>query len=345
MNRKSRPYSTIASILLAIVLSITSMPFPETTNSGTSVAYSYNADGIRIEKTVDGTDTTSYLVDKNRPYAQVLEERDGSNNLQVSYVYGDDLISQDRGGVDSYYHYDGQLSTRVLSDPFETVTDTYTYDAFGNVLVQTGITENNYLYTGEQYDPNAGFYYLRARYYDSGIGRFITTDPCQGSTFDPPSLHKYLYTGADPVNNWDPSGRFSTSELLTTMAIQGTISGLISGSLSYLLTKDWKKALIAGGSGFALGAVIGGAAHLTKLYLAASGWGSLALWGDDIVIYHNKVIHYLTGPEHATSWARLGYTMANSKKWKDMIAGTRALFDKPSTVTTINQWTSNGTSF
>jgi len=88
------------------------------------------------------------------------------------------------------------------------VTDTYTYDAFGNLLNRSGATENDYLYTGEQYDPNVGFYYLRARYYNQANGRFLTMDTYQGSVFEPASLHKYLYCGADPVNSWDPSGEF-----------------------------------------------------------------------------------------------------------------------------------------
>ncbi|HJU40148.1 MAG TPA: polymorphic toxin-type HINT domain-containing protein, partial [Tahibacter sp.] len=52
-----------------------------------------------------------------------------------------------------------------------------------------------------------GFYYLRARYMDPGIGRFTSIDPAEGHNYDPPSLHKYLYTPADPVNYVDPSGR------------------------------------------------------------------------------------------------------------------------------------------
>jgi len=98
----------------------------------------------------------------------------------------------------SYYHYDGQLSTRQLTDGSQTVTDTYTYDAFGNLLNRSGATENDYLYTGEQYDPNIGFYYLRARYYNQAIGRFLTMDTYQGSVFEPASLHKYLYCAGCP---------------------------------------------------------------------------------------------------------------------------------------------------
>jgi RHS repeat-associated protein len=62
-------------------------------------------------------------------------------------------------------------------------------------------------YRGEQYDPDLGLYYLRARYYNPGTGRFMTRDPEAGNRFDPASLHKYLYAGGDPVNEIDPTGR------------------------------------------------------------------------------------------------------------------------------------------
>jgi RHS repeat-associated protein len=183
-----------------------------------ALEYNYDSDGIRVSSIVDGV-MTNYLVDKNRYYAQVLEELDNSGTLAVSYVYGDDLISQDRDGKISYYIYDGQLSTRQLIDFSESITDTYVFDAFGIELNRTGTTTNSYLYTGEQYDPNVGFYYLRARYYNPSIGRFQTLDTYAGNMFEPLSLHKYLYAHADPVNNTDPSGMFTLVELGTVILL------------------------------------------------------------------------------------------------------------------------------
>jgi hypothetical protein len=104
-------------------------------------------------------------VDKNRDYAQVLYKCDESGELIVRYIYGDDLISQKRSSSFSFYHYDWQMSTRQLTDSSGNITDGYTFDAFGVLLDKFGATENDYLYTGEQYDVNVGFYYLRARYY------------------------------------------------------------------------------------------------------------------------------------------------------------------------------------
>ena len=87
------------------------------------------------------------------------------------------------------------------------VTGTYEYDAFGNEVSYTGTTPNNYLYRGEQWDPDLGLYYLRARYMNPLTGRFLSRDPKPGHIEIPRSLHKYLYASDDPVNRIDPRGK------------------------------------------------------------------------------------------------------------------------------------------
>jgi RHS repeat-associated protein len=170
----------------------------------------YDGDGNRAAKTVGGV-TTRYLVDTDSPaeYAQVVEELVGGQTVRA-YTYGLDLISQNQrvGGswTPSFYGYDGQGSVRYLMNSAGAITDTYDYDAFGNVVARTGATANNYLYRGEQFDADLGSYYLRARYYDQRRGRLLSADQFEGFTDYPLSLHKYLYASADPVNNIDPSG-------------------------------------------------------------------------------------------------------------------------------------------
>jgi RHS repeat-associated protein len=86
-------------------------------------------------------------------------------------------------------------------------------------IASTGATPNNYLYSGEQFDPNLSLYNLRARYYNALTGRFETMDPlpqnsCCGSrsTFDPSTLHAYVYAQNNPVNRIDPQGTDSFDE-------------------------------------------------------------------------------------------------------------------------------------
>jgi RHS repeat-associated protein len=182
------------------------------TQSSTGVTVVYDGDGNRVSKTVGGV-TTTFLVDDQNPtgYVQVIRATSSNGNTD-NYVYGLERVSQvafidsSSTTLTSYYVYDGQGSVRALTNASGTVTDTYDYDAFGNLLHSTGTTPNNYLYVGEELDPDLHFYYLRARYLNAPTGRFLTVDPYLGDLTDPISLHRYLYAGADPVNNHDPNG-------------------------------------------------------------------------------------------------------------------------------------------
>ncbi len=199
---------------------------------GTIIDILYDGDGNRVAKTVTPfggqSAATKYLIDTNNltGFAQVLEEIESGAVVRV-YTYGLDLISidQDTGGQFeiSYYLYDGLGSVRGLTDLNSNLTDTYTYDAFGNPLTATGTTPNNYRFTGEQLDPDLGLYFLRARYLNPETGRFHTLDTFEGFNQDPLSLHKYLYANVNPVNFTDPTGKFSLAEIQSNLAAFGNL--------------------------------------------------------------------------------------------------------------------------
>src|SRR5262249_30078139 len=148
------------------------------------------------------------LVDVNLPLAQVLAEYSPAGSLLTSYVYANDLISQTAGPSTTFFHLDGTGSTRLLTGLTGAVTDTFNYDAFGNLLSRTGTTNTSFLFSGQQFDSALSLYYLRARYYQPSTGRFTARDPSEGDPLAPLTLHKYIYAGCDPVNKSDPSGRF-----------------------------------------------------------------------------------------------------------------------------------------
>jgi len=149
-------------------------------------------------------------LDKNRPYDQVLAEFVDGEEV-ASYVYGLDLISQERNGEDWFYFVDGLGSTRGLTDSSGEVTDAYWYDAYGNLVDRVGSSENDYLFAGEQFDEALGQYYLRQRYYDATTGRFTRRDTYEGRLEEPVTLHKYLYANGNPVSYVDPSGLYATT--------------------------------------------------------------------------------------------------------------------------------------
>jgi len=189
----------------------------------TTIDYEYNDSGIRVSQTKDGI-KTRYLVDGNNHtgYAQVLEawEDLNSNGIRdagelTSYVLGHDVIAQFRAASAAmeYLLYDGHGSTRGLVDAMglPLTGQIYAYDAYGNQLTGAGLTSasaalTTLLYSGEFSDLATGLQYLRARFYNPQTGRFNRVDDFAGNISDPQSLHKYLYTHADPVNGVDPSG-------------------------------------------------------------------------------------------------------------------------------------------
>ena len=87
-----------------------------------------------------------------------------------------------------------------------------------------------YLYTGEQMDPDLGMYYLRARYYQPGIGRFWNMDSFEGRQGEPLSLHKYLYCHGNPINGVDPSGHeFSLGGISASSSIGSSLGSFHNG--------------------------------------------------------------------------------------------------------------------
>ena len=131
------------------------------------------------------------------------------------------------------------MASELKAAPARRATVTYDYDAFGNLIHSTGTTPNNYLFAGEQFDPDLGLYYNRARYLNVSTGRFISMDTDEGFRQEPPSLHKYLYTASDPTNLFDRSGNdfdlgslatagatittFATTTILTLQNVAGAV--------------------------------------------------------------------------------------------------------------------------
>ncbi len=201
-----------------------------TSVSGTkSESFVYDGDGNKVSHTANGN-TQSYLIDSRNltGYAQVMDVLQSGGNVTKTYTYGTSRIAEDQlinsNWTMNYYGYDGQGSVRYLMDGNGNVTDTYTLDAFGNSISSTGSTPNVNQFDGEQLDPNTGFYNLRARWMNPGIGRFQTMDSYEGDSFDLKSLHKYSFVFNNPANLYDPSGRqISLPTMLTIGAILGMV--------------------------------------------------------------------------------------------------------------------------
>ena len=119
--------------------------------------------------------------------------------------------------------YNGHVDVTALLRVDGTIAVSYYYDAFGNILQQTGSVNNNITYAGYQYDSETGLYYLNSRYYDSKIARFLSEDTYTGDPNDPLSLNLYSYCHNEPIMYWDPTGHWEVGDSDRSAAAQAQI--------------------------------------------------------------------------------------------------------------------------
>lgn len=178
------------------------------TDGETTASYKYNASGLRYEKTVDGQ-TINHVWDGDK---QIIADVIDNQFYEADcYIRGTNLVAKynyRNGDKTEYTYYTQNAHGDVvnLTNANGEVTKTYKYDAFG---VEKNISEsdtNAFRYCGEYYDTETGTIYLRARYYDPEIGRFISRDSFAGSNNDPLSLNLYTYCHNNPILGVDPSG-------------------------------------------------------------------------------------------------------------------------------------------
>ena len=155
----------------------------------------YDAEGLRFELLENGK-RTRFVYHQG----ELLHEEGGDEN-QSSYHLGAGIETFRRDGEYYYYHQDEQLSTAFITGSNGSIHNTYQYDAFGVELEKAEQLSNRIRYTGQQYDSLTEQYYLRARYYNPVLGRFMQEDVYQGD-----GLNLYAYCDNNPVIYYDPSG-------------------------------------------------------------------------------------------------------------------------------------------
>ena len=172
----------------------------QTLTKNSKVSFAYDAEGLRTSKTVNG-EKTVFVWDGD----QLVMELSESGKVQKRYVrgndrgYGSNLVYADKG-IDTekqYYVTDSHGNVVQLTDENGKVVKTYEYDSFGNEVKLDGKDENPFRYCGEYYDKETGEIYLRARYYQLAVGRFLTRDTYTGENDKPESLHLYTYCEND----------------------------------------------------------------------------------------------------------------------------------------------------
>ena len=184
------------------------------TEGMTTTEFEYEMQGLRLSKTTTSTaeggdpatETVRYAYNNN---GQVISEANAVGQAIANYVWGPDrlLAKRDANTNQKYYYlYNGHGDVVQLVDERGQIVNRYQYDEWGNILEQEEGTRNSFKYGGEPLDEETGLYYLRARYYDPVVGRFISKDMYEGSVTNPLSLNSYTYVENNPLIYLDPSG-------------------------------------------------------------------------------------------------------------------------------------------
>ncbi|MBM4460396.1 MAG: DUF11 domain-containing protein [Chloroflexi bacterium] len=249
--------------------------------------YQYDAENrlVRVVTPVDGTWEYTYDALGNRAVVShngavtrfihdptglmdVAAEYDGSGVLTARYIHGFGLVARvGAAGAPAYYAFDAGGNTRQVTDGSGGIANTYDYDPFGVPLLVNETIPNPFRYVGRlgvMAEAN-GLQFMRARYYSSQLGRFITVDPIGLLGGD---TNLYTYAGNDPINASDPQGTF-----VFVLALAGAATGGLLNAGFYALGQALGGQSISGwglAGAFASGALYGG---------VVGGTGGLASWG------------------------------------------------------------------
>ena len=156
----------------------------------------YDAEGLRHEMEENGK-----LVQFIFRGTEVVAEETQEENIR--YIRTHELLASDAESARTYYHYasDEMGSITHVTDEEGNIINCYEYDAWGNLTVEEEQVSNRFKYTGEQFDPITQQYYLRARFYNPALARFLQEDTYRGD-----GLNLYAYCANNPVRYVDPSG-------------------------------------------------------------------------------------------------------------------------------------------
>ena len=158
------------------------------------------------EDTYNYYEERNYVNDVNREHTEVLETYGHDGKARETYSYGRGRASYLNNQTDDSYNYLTNQSGSVtgLTKDGQAVASS-SYNLYGARKTSTDTTGNPFAYNGEARD-DTGLDYLRARYYDSQGGAFLTEDSYPGEDTDPLSQNLYSYVQNNPVNYTDPSG-------------------------------------------------------------------------------------------------------------------------------------------
>lgn len=245
--------------------------------SDKAVQMSYDSNGMRTQKSVDGV-KTNYYYDSNKNLIALVK---GNDTLLFYYDSDGNATSFSYNGTMYFYVKNLQGDVVRIIDLAGTEVASYVYDAWGNIKDTKGeptIREINPIrYRGYVYDTETSLYYLQSRYYDPFTGRFLNADIyCDTGTSTPLSTNMFAYCENNPISNADEGGYIAAN------VIGAVIGGIVGAVGGYFLTNwladklnlhGWKRNVFVWG----LSAVIGAAAAVIGYFIGpyvAKAWSA-----------------------------------------------------------------------
>lgn len=208
-------------------------------------SFQYNTEDLRIKKQSAGE---SVIYNYNQA-GDVIAEADGANKTTAQYIRdsGRVLVKKEvsnSSSKDYYYLYNGHGDVVQIIDRDGRIVNTYLYDEWGNIVNQKQKIKNPFKYAGEEYDEETGLYYLKSRYYDPTMGRFISKDTFEGTLTNPMTLNGYTYAYNNPIKYIDPTGHVGT--LQWGYMLKGILQSLGDSIWELLKTPSSMKDLVGG---------------------------------------------------------------------------------------------------
>ncbi len=174
----------------------------------TDISFTYNDEGIRTSKTVDGVTTTYTSID-----GRITSQNDGTNLMYFRYDKNNSLTGFILNGTEYIYVKNAQGDITGILDKGGKQVVSYTYDAWGKVESISGSSAdavgklNPMRYRGYYEDTETGFFYVASRYYDPNICRFLNADePIILQLIKDEKTNLFMYCNNNPCNMIDASG-------------------------------------------------------------------------------------------------------------------------------------------
>ena len=201
--------------------------------NGKSIKYLYDHTGARVKKTVDNT-VTEYQWAGDL----LLSEKTDGRIIWYCYDSQANLISVTIRGITYFYVRNVQGDIIALVDADGKVVVKYTSDSWGKVIAVTGEladtvgVQNPFRYKGYYYDNETGMYYLKSRYYDAEIKRFICADGYFSTGVGKHDCNMFLYCNNNPIMNVDVNGYSFISFVKKSISFVKDIVGAVSKGIS-----------------------------------------------------------------------------------------------------------------